>query len=136
MTADAPPPSPSAFAGEPDEAEKVAPEIATFRLPETPSVKPSGSGYGNTPPVADASQPSDKDELHVLEKVQWEAKADGSFEAWHAPNGSKSPRKEKTYLGRVGKRLLAKWGAMPPDERRAAVVAEWIADRRREKGME
>ena len=39
-----------------------------------------------------------------------------------------------TYLGYVGKKLLAEWLAMPPDERRA-MVEGWINERHAEKGI-
>ncbi|NOT62680.1 MAG: hypothetical protein HOP19_20935 [Acidobacteria bacterium] len=70
-----------------------------------------------------------------MEKLQWEGRTDRpGIEAWHAPQGNNAPRNTKTYLGYVGKKLLAEWEAMPADERRAVVV-EWIAERRTEKGI-
>lgn len=68
-----------------------------------------------------------------LENVSWEENAKGGWEAWHAPDGA-FHRREKTYLGHAGKRQLAAWSKLPPDEARAAVIA-WIADKRAAKGI-
>lgn len=67
--------------------------------------------------------------------VQWESKSDRpGWCAWYAPEGNQAPRNTKTYLGYVGKKLLAEWLAMPPDERRA-MVEGWINERHAEKGI-
>jgi hypothetical protein len=79
-----------------------------------------------------ASEPS-APRLKVLPSIQWEHKRDGSIEAWHAPEGARK-RAEKTYLGRIGKRRLAGWLAEPSDKL-PAIVAEWIATKRAEKGI-
>lgn len=65
--------------------------------------------------------------------LQWEHKNDGSIEAWHAPDGARK-RTDKTYLGRIGKRRFAEWLAEPSDKR-PAIIAEWIAEKRRQKGI-
>jgi hypothetical protein len=99
------------------------------------SVKPSGVSNEKLPSGSGGQEtPSGSGLLPAIGNIQWEWKPDGSAEAWHAPQGITSPRKTKTYLGRVGKRLLAEWEAMPPDER-FAIVTRWIADRRTEKGI-
>ena len=77
----------------------------------------SGSGYN----------------LPVVEFLQWEENTKGGFEAWHCPPGAFS-RKDKTYIGHVGKRQLAAWSALTPDDSRAAVIA-WIATKRNAKGI-
>jgi hypothetical protein len=46
----------------------------------------------------------------------------------------RTPRRLKTYLGRVGVRRLAEWSRLPADQRRV-VIAQWIAARRTEKGI-
>ncbi len=63
----------------------------------------------------------------------WEWKADGSVEAWHSPR-PKAPRKERTYLGRLGVRKLAQLQRLPEAEQ-LATIAAWVADRRAEKGI-
>ena len=109
-----------------DEAEaEIAPEVATFRLPANPPTKPSGSGSAFSPPVAVKDAPSD---LPPIDGIQWEAKADGSFECWYAPQGVKASRKTKRYLARVGKRLQVSWQKLPPDDREQ-VIRQWVADR-------
>lgn len=87
---------------------------------------PTGSGSEKPSPVAGC--------LPKLDSVQWEHKDDGSIEAWHAPEGSRK-RASKTYLGRVGKRLLAKWQSEPSDKL-PAIVADWIAEKRAAKKIE
>lgn len=104
-------PSPAA------EVEPLAesPAEATSHPPTVPSDRPSGSGWVELP--------------HLV----WEWKTDGAVEAWHSPR-PKAPRKERTYLGRIGVRKLAEWQALPTMQRRAAVVT-WIQQKRTEKGV-
>ena len=85
---------------------------------EKGSVEGSGSGF----------------DLPVVEFLQWEENTKGGFEAWHCPHGAFS-RKDKTYIGHVGKRQLAAWSKLSPDEL-AQVVSEWIATKRAAKGIE
>lgn len=113
-----PPPEPEK--GSVDYDNKKLPEgsgSGSAEFPEKGSVKGSGSGY----------------ELPELENVSWEAHKKGGWEAWHSPDGA-FHRKDKTYLGHVGKRQLAAWGKLSPDDSRAAVVA-WIAEKRAAKGI-
>ena len=125
MTADAPPPSPSAFT-EPNEAPEIVAVTTAKVPPENVVQKRGGSGY---------SSKRGGSGLPTLHNIQWEQKTDRpGFAAWNAPQGNNAPRNTKTYLGYVGKRLLAEWLAMPMDERRA-VIAQWVADRRKEKGI-
>lgn len=77
---------------------------------------------GNNPPVAGR-------ELPDVEGIQYEHKKDGSIEAWHTPVNGIRNRKGKTYLGRIGKRLMASWQELPPPEFQSAVTA-WIAEKR------
>lgn len=59
--------------------------------------------------------------LPALDGIQWEKRTDRpGFAAWRAPQGAKAHRNTKTYLGYVGKRLLALWEALPDDQRRAS----------------
>ena len=89
---------------------------APARPSDSPAKLPSGSGF----------------DLPAIANIVWEAKPDGSIEAWHTPRPG-APRRERTYLKRVGKRLLAEWAALPDDQRRA-VVEQWVSEQRREKG--
>jgi len=116
------PPAPTAAGqkGSVDSDKKPAPEgsgSGSEDLPEKGSVKGSGSGYA----------------LPELANVQWEENAKGGWEAWHAPDGA-FHRKDKTYLGHAGKRQLAAWSNLPPDEASAAVIA-WIAEKRAARGI-
>lgn len=105
---------------------RITTDSPTPRLKVLPSDSlPSGSGSKTYPPVADG--------LPKLDGVQWEHKDDGSIEAWHAPDGARK-RAGKTYLGRVGKRLLAKWQAEPSDKL-PEIVAAWIAEKRARKSI-
>jgi hypothetical protein len=54
-------------------------------------------------------------------------------EAWHSPEGA-TKRTDRTYLGRVGKRLLAEWEKGEPENRRTC-VERWIAEKRQGKGI-
>jgi hypothetical protein len=63
------------------------------------------------------------------------AKRAGTIEAWHLKNPKDNSRKEKIYLGFLGKRALKELEAMPESER-FAVVTSWIAKKRAEKGIE
>ncbi len=134
---DAPPPSPSAFADGEKDGSKI--EVSdTLRLPENVASvaaevalenvvqKSGGSGYGSKRGGSG---------LPTLAHIQWEKCTDRpGFKAWHAPQGSNAPRNTKTYLGYVGKKLLAEWLAMDA-AKRAVVVEGWIAERRKEKGI-
>ena len=73
--------------------------------------------------------------MPALALIVWEQDRDGGWEAWHAPEGRRTPRRLKTYLGRIGKRRLAEWAALPADRLRA-VVELWVRERRREKEVE
>ena len=115
-----PPPTPARKSARVS-TEKPAPPLRV----EPSDQLPSGSGSQNAPPVAGG--------LPIITNVQWEPKSDGSIEAWHAPEGSRK-RSEKTYLGRVGKRLLAKWKAEPSDKL-PIIVEKWIAEKRTGKGI-
>jgi len=71
--------------------------------------------------------------LPELPLIGWEENRKGGVEAWHVPPGA-TKRKEKTYLGYAGKRLLAEWEKLNPDARRLT-VERWIRDKRAEKGI-
>jgi hypothetical protein len=124
-------------------AEKTANSLAQYSpiaAPLSPTPPPSGSGYAEQTSgsgyIEKSSSYDDDDSpfaLPAIPGVQWEWKSDGSGEAWHTPRPN-APRRERTYLKRVGKRLLAGWEALPEAERRA-VVAAWIAERLAEKGI-
>lgn len=68
--------------------------------------------------------------LPPIADIQWEGKRNRpGWYCWHAPQGTKAHRNTKTYLGYVGKRLLAEWETLSDDQRRAA-VEQWVAERR------
>ena len=69
--------------------------------------------------------------LPAIPGVQWELNARGGFEAWHCPAGAVH-RKDKRYLGYLGKRVIA--GSSP--DQLEAMAREWIAERMKEKGIE
>lgn len=78
--------------------------------------------------------------LPKIEQIMWEvkkspAKRAGTVEAWHLKNPKDNSRKEKIYLGFLGKRILKELAAMPESER-FAVVTSWIAEKRTEKGID
>lgn len=79
----------------------------------------SGSGTGSN--------------LPEFQNLEWEPNRKGGWEAWHAPPGA-TKRKDKTYLGHVGKRLLAQWQNLHPVARRQA-IEQWVHDKRAEKGV-
>lgn len=94
-------------------------KISTASAPRKGSVKPrkqgSGTGYN----------------LPAIRSLDWENNSKGGYEAWHVPPGT-THRREKTYLGYVGKKLLSSWQNLPTKERRRA-VEDWIAEKRAKK---
>jgi hypothetical protein len=80
----------------------------------------SGSGAGTT--------------LPKIRNLQWERNRRGGWEAWHAPEGA-TERIHKTYLGYLGKRKLAVWFRDYLDHELRAVLEQWVAERRAEKGI-
>lgn len=105
-----------------------------YPLPERPtersvkrSVKRSGSG---SPPERSGSGSTSLEDLPELPNVQWEKNARGGFEAWHVPPGALH-RKDKTYLGYLGKKALS---ATTPTEL-DLFARQWIHDRRQAKGL-
>ena len=122
---DAPPPSPRG-ALPAIYAKKAGRKLKLRPVFENRPVLPSGSGSSELPSGSGC--------LSTIAGIQWEAKPDGAFEAWHAPLGNEAPRRTKTYLGRVGVRLLRQWGTLADGERRA-VVADWVSEKRKGKGL-
>ncbi len=109
----------------PERKAKVSPERKAKVSPErkakvSPKTRKSPSGSGS--------------KLPAIDRLDWENHSDGGKEAWHAPPGAVQ-RRDKTYLGHVGKRQLAAWGRLDPDARQKA-VEEWIKTRREEKGIQ
>jgi hypothetical protein len=106
--------------------------------PATPIPKPETKTTNTNPPDAGGADypPDAGDEcpLPELALLVWERDRDGGCEAWHAPQGKRTPRKFKTYLGRVGKRKLVEWESLQVTQRRAAVVT-WIQQKRTKKGV-
>lgn len=128
MVTNAPPPGPApGLAVESSARISTAPARSELR-PDKPSGKTSDKPSDKARKLPSGSG----SDLPVLSGIGWEQKPDGSIEAWHVPHGV-TKRAGKTYLGRVGKRQLAAWSAAPDMD---AVVAEWIASKRREKGIE
>jgi len=104
--------------------QKAAPRKPTQNVQKSPpkgsvkSRKPrSGTGYG----------------LAVIPGVDWEQNKRGGFEAWKVPPGV-THRRGKKYLGYAGKRLVESWARLGADERQN-IIGEWIATKRREKGI-
>jgi len=96
--------------------------------------KPKSPATGYSEPVSGSGF------LPKIEQIMWEvkkspAKRAGTIEAWHLKNPKDNSRKEKIYLGFLGKRILKELAAMPEPER-FAVVTSWIAEKRAEKGIE
>ena len=69
--------------------------------------------------------------LPAIPGVQWELNARGGFEAWRCPPGALH-RKDKTYLGYLGKRVIS---ASAPDQLDKMARVR-IADRMKGKGIE
>ncbi|HEY7180720.1 MAG TPA: hypothetical protein VIC84_04850 [Blastocatellia bacterium] len=66
--------------------------------------------------------------------MDFEKNSSGGREAWHVPPGV-THRKDKTYLGYVGKRLISAWENLAPEARRRA-AEDWIAEKRVKKGID
>ena len=99
-------------------SEPNAPKFKTEALP-TYKEKPSGSGF----------------DLPAIENLQWESNKFGGWEAWHVPPGAVH-RKDKTYLGHLGKRLRGKLEREKSPAEFRAYLVEWIATKRSEKKIE
>jgi len=107
-----------------------APIPTTYPLPEhNPERSGERSGSGSHPARAGSGSITLED-LPPIPGVQWERNARGGFEAWHVPPGA-THRREKTYLGYLGKRLLAT--ATP--ESLPQTVQTWIRERRQVKKL-
>jgi hypothetical protein len=77
------------------------------------SVMGSGSGY----------------ELPELQNIQWELHSKGGWEAWHVPAGA-AHRRDKTYLGYLGKRQMATWEQGKTSAEFQQAVCEWVEQKR------
>jgi hypothetical protein len=102
-------------------ASGVGRKLSPKRKPKpSPKTRKSPSGSGSNLPEVDG--------------VEFENHSAGGKEAWHVPPDAVH-RKDKTYLGHVGKRLLATWGSLDPDARQKAVEG-WVAMKREKKGIQ
>ena len=99
-----------------------AQNIAQLNLDKRPAER---SGSGSAPRRSGSGS-----SLPAIPGVQWELNRRGGFEAWHCPPGALH-RKDKTYLGYLGKRVIS---ASAPDQL-DQVARVWIADRMKEKGI-
>ncbi len=129
-------PPPACAPGESSATISTAPAVSVRKSETKSSVeKPSGSGSVEKPSGSGLiPNLPDGCPLPPFENLQWEANAAGGWEAWHAPEGSNAPRKSKTYLGYFGKRKLAEWERLPADQR-AALVEQWVSERRAARGI-
>lgn len=100
-------------------------------IPQVPSPAPEKE---HSPKRSRIDSGSGSKELHSgsgsipdIPGVAWERHAKGGLEAWHAPAGKATPRKQKVYLAYVGKRRLS--GS--PDQ-----IREFVQAKAREKGIE
>lgn len=99
-----------------------AQNIAQLSLDKRPAER---SGSGSAPQRSGSGS-----SLPAIPGVQWELNARGGFEAWHCPPGALH-RKDKTYLGYLGKRVIA--GSAP--DQLDAMARSWIAERMQQKGI-
>lgn len=127
-----PPPSPGGASLATISPNSPAPgsrKVETKARDDLETSNPPVAGTPDNPPVAGSDCP-----LPDFPDLAWELDRDGGWECYHAPEGKRAPRRTKTYLGRVGKRQLAKWEALPEAER-LATISVWIAERRTGKGL-
>lgn len=96
--------------------------VAPLDIEKRPAER-SGSGSADKRSGSGSSLPA-------IPGIQWELNARGGFEAWHCPAGAVH-RKDKTYLGYLGKRVIA--GSAP--DQLDQVARSWIADKMKEKGI-
>lgn len=124
-----------------DDLARFTKKPASANRPAHPSDATENESDGNNPPP-DGSDNSpahspEAGQMPVIDGIQWESKFNhGNFtgvEAWHSPTGARN-RAGKTYLGKLGKRQLAAWSKLPPDEFRQAAIA-WIELKRLAKGI-
>jgi len=115
------------FFATPGVFEQIAPASGAGRkLSPKRKLKPSPKGRKS--PSGSGSN------LPAIDRLDWEPHSAGGKEAWHVPPGAVH-RKDKTYLGHVGKRQLAEWGSLDPDARQKAVEG-WVATQRERKGIQ
>jgi hypothetical protein len=113
------------------------PPIAPIKAPRKarlPSVKPSVAPQKKPSVKARKSLSGTGFNLPKIRSVDFERNKYGSFEVWHVPPGTVY-RKDKTYLGYVGKKLLEVWEGLP-DAGRQKAVEDWIAEKRAKKGID
>jgi hypothetical protein len=96
--------------------------------------KPSVKGQKKPSVKARKSRSGTGSNLLAVRDVDFEKNSSGGFEAWHVPPGV-THRKDKTYLGYVGKRLIETWQSLPAEARQKA-MEDWIQKKRAEKGIE
>lgn len=113
----------------PNSAAPVSRKVEMKARDDLETGNPPDAGTTPNPPDAGADCP-----LPAFSSLVWERDRDGGWEAWHAPQGRRTPRRLKTYLGRVGKRKLAEWERLA-DAERLATISVWVADRRKGKGI-
>lgn len=121
-------------------ARPALPATSSARI-ETRSQSAPFTPAGNTPAAecksSDQNTPAEHSgsgyELPEIDNVRWEDNPSGGFEAWYAMPGAQH-RREKTYLGYLGKRQIVAWEKEPP-ERFQALVVNWIAEKRQAKGI-
>lgn len=110
------------------------PARAAFRPPDVPVDVPV-NGPRNVPVnprKLRSGTGSNLAGLPDLPGVDWEVRKNRpGVEAWHVPVGA-FRRADKTYLGYLNAQRLAEWDGKP---NRRELVAEWIAAKRREKGI-
>ena len=99
-----------------------AQNIAPLDIEKRPAER-SGSGSADKRSGSGSSLPA-------IPGIQWELNARGGFEAWHCPPGALH-RKDKTYLGYLGKRVIS---ASSPDQL-DKMAREWVAERMQQKGI-
>lgn len=110
---------------------ETKPDTAPFTAPPKGSVSESEST-----PKERSSQRSFKRsgggyDLPDFPLLQWELNERGGWEAWHTPEGTQR-RRDRTYLGYLGKRQLEAWRELAPVEFREAVEA-WVEQKRAAK---
>jgi hypothetical protein len=63
--------------------------------------------------------------------IQWEKNRSGGVEAWYAPVGA-AKRRDRTYLGYIGKRLIDQIGTGPDG---ADQIRQIVSEKMIEKGI-
>lgn len=105
----------------------MAPQTSRASEPTTPQIEAPRTAPVPEPASNVLHEGSGTGRLPDLEDIAWERNTRGGYEAWLAPKGRATPRKEKKYLGYIGVRKLR---TLNHEQ-----ICTWINDKRIERQL-